>query len=79
MLAGGSLGSPKILLHSGVGPKDVLDAACVPLKLELPGVGQHLQDHMVSGVHAVISFLGLTNRTIDCRGSLANPLSRNSW
>lgn len=49
-LAGGSLGSPKILLHSGVGPKDVLDAAGVPLKLELPGVGQHLQDHMTAGV-----------------------------
>ena len=64
IVAGGSLGSPKILLHSGVGPKDVLDAACVPLKPELPGVGQHLQDHMVSGVHAVISSLGLTNRRV---------------
>ena len=62
ILAGGSLGSPKILLHSGVGPKDVLDAAGVPLKLELPGVGQHLQDHMVSHVSAVITSLGLTNR-----------------
>ena len=62
ILAGGSLGSPKILLHSGVGPKDVLDAAGVPLKLELPGVGQHLQDHMVSHVPAVIISLGLTNR-----------------
>ena len=62
ILAGGSLGSPKILLHSGVGPKDVLDAADVPLKLELPGVGQHLQDHMVSHVSAVITSLGLTNR-----------------
>ena len=61
ILAGGSLGSPKILLHSGVGLKDVLDAACVPLKFELPGVGQHLQDHMVSGVHTVISSLGLSH------------------
>ncbi|EDR05339.1 uncharacterized protein LACBIDRAFT_329752 [Laccaria bicolor S238N-H82] len=31
----------------GVGPKDVRDAAGVPLKLELPGVGQHLQDDTV--------------------------------
>ncbi|EDR05392.1 uncharacterized protein LACBIDRAFT_329844 [Laccaria bicolor S238N-H82] len=29
------------------GLKDVLDAVGVPLKLELPGVGQHLQDDMV--------------------------------
>jgi choline dehydrogenase len=55
ILAGGSLGSPKILLHSGVGPKDVLDAAGVPVKLELPGVGQHLQDHLVCDVPAVIT------------------------
>lgn len=47
ILAGGALGSPHILMHSGVGPKDVLDAAGVPLVAELPGLGQHLQDHMV--------------------------------
>lgn len=50
VLAGGALGSPKILLHSGVGPKDVLDGAGVTQKLELPGVGQHLQDHLTAGV-----------------------------
>lgn len=48
ILTGGALGSPKILMHSGVGPKDVLEAASVPVRLELPGVGQNLQDHMVS-------------------------------
>lgn len=48
ILSGGPLGSPKILMHSGVGPRDVLEAASVPLKLELPGLGQNLQDHLVS-------------------------------
>lgn len=48
ILAGGAIGSPQVLLHSGVGPKDVLQAAGVPLTLELPGVGQHVQDHIVS-------------------------------
>lgn len=48
ILSGGPLGSPKILMHSGVGPRDVLEAASVPLKLELPGVGQNLQDHLVN-------------------------------
>lgn len=47
ILASGSIGSPAVLLHSGVGPKDVLDAAGVPVVSELPGVGQHLQDHLV--------------------------------
>lgn len=47
ILAGGALGSPHVLLHSGIGPKDVLQNAGVPLIYELPGVGQHLQDHIV--------------------------------
>ncbi|KAG9051963.1 hypothetical protein FS842_010741 [Serendipita sp. 407] len=37
-------------MRSGVGPKDVLDAAGVSTVVELPGVGQHLQDHLASGV-----------------------------
>jgi len=48
ILSGGVMGSPHILMVSGVGPKDVLDAAGVSVKLELPGVGQHLMDHLVS-------------------------------
>ncbi|PPQ80723.1 hypothetical protein CVT25_001843 [Psilocybe cyanescens] len=50
ILAGGPLGSPKVLMHSGVGPKDVLEDAGVQVKVELPGVGQHLQDHLTAGV-----------------------------
>lgn len=50
ILAGGTIGSPTVLLYSGIGPKDVLSAAGVPLVAELPGVGQHLQDHVVSRV-----------------------------
>lgn len=48
VLAAGSVGSPAVLLYSGVGPKDVLSSAGVELVSELPGVGQHLQDHFVS-------------------------------
>lgn len=47
ILAAGAIGSPNILMHSGVGPKDILTAAGVPVKLDLQGVGQHLQDHIV--------------------------------
>ena len=50
ILAAGAIGSPNILMHSGVGPKDVLTAAGVPVLLDLEGVGQHLQDHIVSDV-----------------------------
>jgi choline dehydrogenase len=47
ILSAGALGSPAILLRSGIGPKDVLDAAGVTTAISLPGVGQHLQDHLV--------------------------------
>jgi choline dehydrogenase len=48
ILAGGAIGSPNVLLHSGIGPSDVLQSAGVPVIMALPGVGQHLQDHIVS-------------------------------
>jgi choline dehydrogenase len=48
ILTAGAVGSPAILLYSGVGPKDVLSDAGVDLVSELPGVGQHVQDHFVS-------------------------------
>jgi len=41
------MGSPTILMQSGVGPRDILQAAGVQVALHLPGVGQHLQDHVV--------------------------------
>lgn len=47
ILAGGAVGSPQILMLSGVGPTDVLKGAGVAAKLILPGVGHHLQDHLV--------------------------------
>ncbi|KGO75825.1 Glucose-methanol-choline oxidoreductase [Penicillium italicum] len=50
ILASGSVGSPAVLLYSGVGPKDVLSNAGVDLVSELPGVGQHLQDHFSATV-----------------------------
>ncbi|EPS32896.1 hypothetical protein PDE_07857 [Penicillium oxalicum 114-2] len=50
VLAAGTVGSPAVLLHSGVGPKDVLSDAGVDLVSELPGVGQHLQDHISATV-----------------------------
>lgn len=60
ILTAGTIGSPAVLLHSGVGPKDVLSSAGVDLVSELPGVGQHLQDHLVSKPCSVRVILELT-------------------
>jgi choline dehydrogenase-like flavoprotein len=45
ILCGGVINSPQILELSGVGHPDVLKHAGVECKVELPGVGENLQDH----------------------------------
>ncbi|KAE9404721.1 alcohol oxidase [Gymnopus androsaceus JB14] len=46
ILAGGTIGSTQVLQLSGIGPAKYLEAAGVDVKLNLPGVGQRLQDHL---------------------------------
>lgn len=46
ILSAGSIGSPTILQRSGIGPADVLKAADVPVRIDAPGVGANLQDHL---------------------------------
>ena len=45
VLSAGPVGSPHVLLLSGVGPGEHLGAIGVPLVHEAPGVGQNLRDH----------------------------------
>lgn len=46
ILSGGPINSPKLLMHSGLGPaKHLQDMGITPLH-DLPGVGQNLQDHL---------------------------------
>jgi choline dehydrogenase len=44
IVAGGAFNSPQILMLSGVGPRDHLDEHGLPVLLNLPGVGQNMQD-----------------------------------
>ena len=46
ILCAGSIGTPQLLQVSGVGPRDVLEAASIEVIHESPGVGQNLQDHL---------------------------------
>jgi choline dehydrogenase-like flavoprotein len=50
VLAGGAIGSPHLLLLSGIGPADHLRALGVPVVHDLPGVGANLQDHLFTVV-----------------------------
>ncbi|MFA0173155.1 GMC family oxidoreductase N-terminal domain-containing protein, partial [Vibrio splendidus] len=46
ILSAGAFGSPQLLLLSGVGAKDDLEAHDIEQVHELPGVGKNLQDHI---------------------------------
>ena len=46
ILAGGAINTPQLLLLSGVGPADEIDALGIPVLADLPGVGRNLQDHL---------------------------------
>lgn len=45
VLAAGAVGSPHLLLLSGIGPAAQLRAAGVPVLVDLPGVGAEFSDH----------------------------------
>ncbi len=46
IVASGAIGSPKLLLQSGIGPAEHLRGVCVPVVHALAGVGANLQDHL---------------------------------
>lgn len=46
VLAAGAIGSVQILEHSGVGRGDVLQAAGIDTQIEVPALGENLQDHL---------------------------------
>ncbi|MGJ0505556.1 MAG: GMC family oxidoreductase [Methylocystis sp.] len=64
VLCAGAFRSPQILMLSGVGAKKELSARGVETRLDLPGVGKNLQDHLHTRVRCAITrpltFAGLS-------------------
>ncbi|PZO79325.1 MAG: alanine-phosphoribitol ligase [Mesorhizobium amorphae] len=46
IVSSGAIGSPKLLLQSGIGPADHLKSVGVSVRHDLPGVGENMQDHL---------------------------------
>ncbi|ORY17207.1 hypothetical protein BCR34DRAFT_505986 [Clohesyomyces aquaticus] len=63
ILAAGAVNTPKLLQLSGVGPKSVLQAAGISMKLEHDGVGANFQDHPYTSVAFSISNMSIPNPT----------------
>jgi choline dehydrogenase len=45
IVAGGAINSPQLLMLSGIGPGAALAAQGIPILIDNPNVGQHLNDH----------------------------------
>jgi len=50
VLCAGAIHTPAILMRSGVGPAGHLESLGIPVSLDLPGVGENLQDHVRAGI-----------------------------
>ena len=65
ILSAGVIGSPRILMLSGIGPEQDLRPLGIPIAANLPGVGSNLQDHPL-----------LAGLVYECQGLLP-PLRNN--
>jgi choline dehydrogenase len=63
ILSAGTIQSPQILQHSGIGDEKILKQAGIKNCLHLPGVGQNLQDHIWAPVSRLAN-IPTANNTI---------------
>lgn len=61
VLAAGALGSPQILMLSGIGPAEHLKANGIEVVRDVPGVGSNLQDHLQLRMIYKIQGIGTLN------------------
>lgn len=82
IVCAGSLESPGILVRSGIGPSDQLQALGIPVLHHLPGVGKNLQDHavipMAYRLKAGVPSLNASLRGLGLVGSLLRYLLTRS-
>ncbi len=64
ILSAGAIGSPHLLLLSGIGPRRELEAAGVTCLLDQPHVGKHLKDHLMLPLYFPAPGAGLSMNEI---------------
>ena len=65
ILSAGAIGSPHLLLLSGIGPRHELEAAGVSCALDQPHVGKHLKDHLMVPLFFPAPGVGVSMNEID--------------
>ncbi|MCP5368633.1 MAG: choline dehydrogenase [Hyphomicrobiales bacterium] len=70
ILAGGAIGSPQILMLSGIGPGAHLRDLGIDVVHDLPGVGENLQDHLQ------IRLIYGTRDPVTLNDDLRNPIKK---
>jgi choline dehydrogenase-like flavoprotein len=80
ILSAGAIGSPQLLLLSGIGPRQELERVGIPCLVDSPHIGKHLKDHLMfflvypaPGIGVSVSEIGLAMGPDALRGP-AGPL-----
>jgi choline dehydrogenase-like flavoprotein len=55
ILCSGAIDTPKLLLLNGIGPKSELEQLGITVKKDIPGIGKHLQDHVLAFMSVEVS------------------------
>ncbi|VBB81475.1 Putative GMC oxidoreductase [Podospora comata] len=65
IISTGAFHSPQLLMVSGIGPADQLQAHNIPILSNLPGVGQNMWDHPTFGPSYPVDLITLTKEARD--------------
>jgi choline dehydrogenase len=60
ILSAGAVGSPHLLMLSGIGPRRELEHVDIACRLDLPAVGKHLKDHLQVPLFFEASGIGIS-------------------
>jgi choline dehydrogenase len=67
ILSAGAIGSPQLLMLSGIGPAAHLAEHGIDVVLDKPGVGQNLHDHLMIPLRYRVSGIGTLNERFNSR------------
>ena len=79
IVSSGAIGSPQLLMLSGIGPKEHLQAVGIEPTLDKPGVGENLQDHLFGSIEAFVDEKVSPQRLGTSPFFLFNPLNYWTW